>query len=159
MWQGRAELHTLHNWARRSQAACIRTHFSVSSPPQCRSQVIVCVSTPRTHQLGGYIWVRLKGNTLYVYLPWLICSRRYIRKDQRTIQKENTFFWTVCSPPWNVFSEQAEFVKQTATEPRWCCQDVSMIAAGVPLKWVWWVRPNPSIFIEGAWTYQFLEIQ
>ena len=50
MRQGKAELNTLHYQARQSQAAYIRTHFSVSSPAQCQSQAAMCVSTPRMYQ-------------------------------------------------------------------------------------------------------------
>ena len=42
MRQGKAELCTLHCMARQSQATYMRTHFSVSSPPKCQSQAVVC---------------------------------------------------------------------------------------------------------------------
>ena len=54
---------------RRSQDPCItifceakpsclyQTYFSVSSPPQCWSQAVVCVSTPRMYPRSGYFLV------------------------------------------------------------------------------------------------------
>ena len=58
MRQGEAEIHALQYWARRSQAAYIKTHFSVTSPLQpCRSQAVVSISTPRMYLLSGYFLV------------------------------------------------------------------------------------------------------
>ena len=57
----------------------------------------------------GYWWQQT-SRLLYVQ------SWRYIRKDQPTIEEENTFFFhfqPVCSPPWNVFAELVAFVKLT----------------------------------------------
>jgi len=42
---GEAKLHTLQHKERRSQGKYTNTNFSVSSPPQCRSQAIVGVMT------------------------------------------------------------------------------------------------------------------
>ena len=53
MQQVEAELSTLHYQAKGSQAAYNKTHFSISSPPQCRSQAVVCVSTPRMYPQSG----------------------------------------------------------------------------------------------------------
>ena len=49
MRQGKTKLRTIYYKVRRSRDANIRTHFSVSSPPQCWSQEVVCVSTPRMY--------------------------------------------------------------------------------------------------------------
>ena len=38
----------------------VKTHFSISSPPQCRSQAVVCVSTPRMYPQSGYFLVKNK---------------------------------------------------------------------------------------------------
>ena len=54
---GEAELHTLQDQERRSQATYTKTSFSVSSPLQCRSQAVVCVSTPRMYPRSGYFLV------------------------------------------------------------------------------------------------------
>ena len=59
MPQGKAKLSTLHYWARWSGAAYIRTHFSFSSPPQCWSQAVVCVSTPRMYPQSRYFLVNV----------------------------------------------------------------------------------------------------
>ena len=40
------------------QAMNTKTSISVSSPPQCWSQAIVCFSTPRMYPQGGYFLVR-----------------------------------------------------------------------------------------------------
>ena len=48
----------------------IKTQFSVSSPPQCRSQVVVCVSTPRMYPRGSYFLVN-------IYL----CECKYVCKS------------------------------------------------------------------------------
>ena len=37
----------------------LKTHFRVSSPPQSRSQAVVCVSTPRKYPRSGYFLVNL----------------------------------------------------------------------------------------------------
>ena len=42
---------------RRSQAAYIKTHFSVSLAPQCPSQVVVCVSTLKMYPRSRYFLV------------------------------------------------------------------------------------------------------
>ena len=57
MLRGKTELCTLHDQARWSQAAYIRTHFSVSSTPQSWSWAVVCVSTPRMYPRSGYFLV------------------------------------------------------------------------------------------------------
>ena len=59
MRQGEAELHTLQYQARWNQATYIKTQFSVSSPLQCRSQAVVCVSTPRMYPRSGYFLVNI----------------------------------------------------------------------------------------------------
>ena len=55
--RGEAELHTLQYQARWNQATYIKTQFSVSSPLQCRSQAVVCVSTPTMYPRSGYFLV------------------------------------------------------------------------------------------------------
>ena len=58
--------------ARQSEAMYIKTHFSVQSPPQFRSQAVVCVSTPRMYPRSGYFLVQ---TILYIptfdYSPYL----------------------------------------------------------------------------------------
>ena len=61
MRQGKAKLCTLNYQARRSGAAYIRTYFSVSSSPHCRSKVVVCVSTPRMHPKSWNFLVYSRG--------------------------------------------------------------------------------------------------
>ena len=61
MGQGEPEIHALQYLARQSQAAYITTHFSVTSPPQYRSQVVVCVSTPRMYLKSRYYIVLYKS--------------------------------------------------------------------------------------------------
>ena len=66
--QDKAEIHGLQYWARQSQAVCIETQFSVSSTPQCHSQVFVCISSPRRHNKWDFfnIVFRIeKGYTSY----------------------------------------------------------------------------------------------
>ena len=43
-----------------SQTTYTKTSFSVSLPPQCRSQAVVCVSTPRMYPRSGYFLVSSK---------------------------------------------------------------------------------------------------
>ena len=39
-----------------------KTSFSVSPPPQSRSQAVVCASTPRMYPRSGYFLVTHKGS-------------------------------------------------------------------------------------------------
>ena len=66
--QGKAELHTLHYQVRQSRTAYIKNHFSISSPSQCWSQAVVCVSTPRIYLQNGYflIIIRIQNSTLCI---------------------------------------------------------------------------------------------
>ena len=57
MQQGKAKLHTLHYQSRQSRAVYIKTHFSVSLPPQFWSQAVVCVSIPRMYPRRRHILV------------------------------------------------------------------------------------------------------
>ena len=43
MWQDKAEPCTMHHQARQIQAGNIRTHFSVSSPPQCTAVLALSI--------------------------------------------------------------------------------------------------------------------
>ena len=63
MRRGKAKLRTFHNQVRRSQATYIKVHFSVSLPPQCQSQAVVCVSKPRMYPRSGY-FLALKQNQI-----------------------------------------------------------------------------------------------
>ena len=49
MRQGKAKIQALWYFARQSQSASIKTHFSVSLPPQCWSQALVCIGKPRMY--------------------------------------------------------------------------------------------------------------
>ena len=42
-----------------------KTSFSVSSPPQCWSQAVVCVSTPRMYPRSGYFLVKIESTLRY----------------------------------------------------------------------------------------------
>ena len=57
----------------RSKATYTKTRFSVSSPSQCWSQTVVCVSTPMMYQRSGYFLVCKELNflSLPTYLPLL----------------------------------------------------------------------------------------
>ena len=80
MRQGEAELHTLQYQARWNQATYIKTQFSVSSPLQCRSQAVVCVSTPRMYPRSGY------------FLVWTIPKR--FSKKGTLWQRESIYSWS-----------------------------------------------------------------
>ena len=86
--QGDAKLCILHDQARRSQATYFKTHFSDSSPPQCQSQAVVCVSTP-AKRVSKYIQTinKLLWNPfiivkcmicLSVCMQWLWISTSYL---------------------------------------------------------------------------------
>ena len=51
---GKSELRTLRYHTRRSQAAYNKTHFSVTSSPQCWSQAVVCINEPRMCPRSGF---------------------------------------------------------------------------------------------------------
>ena len=51
---GEAELYTLQYLRGRSQATYSKTSFSTSSPPQCWSQAVVCISIPKMYLRSGY---------------------------------------------------------------------------------------------------------
>ena len=53
MRQGKVEINALQYFTRHSWSAFIKTHYSVSSPPQCWSQAVVRVSTPRMYPQAG----------------------------------------------------------------------------------------------------------
>ena len=80
MRRGEAELHTLQYQARWNQATYIKTQFSVSSPLQCRSQAVVCVSTPRMYPRSGYFLVmnKLTSSLLLQFQMVLIVLILYI---------------------------------------------------------------------------------
>ena len=46
-----------------------KTSFSVSSPPQCQSHAVVCVSTPRMYPPSGYFLV-----CIYLNLAMIFCK-------------------------------------------------------------------------------------
>ena len=53
--RGEIVLHTSLYWARWSCEACIKTHSSISLPPQqCQFQAVVCVNTPKMYIQNGY---------------------------------------------------------------------------------------------------------
>ena len=70
---GEAELHTLQDQERRSQATYTKTSFSVSSPLQCRSQAVVCVSTPRMYPRSGYFLLIIK----FHFTHWGLCWKTF----------------------------------------------------------------------------------
>ena len=51
----------LQYWAGgQNRAAYIKTRFRVLSPPQCQSQAVVCVSTPKMYPRSRYFLVSSK---------------------------------------------------------------------------------------------------
>ena len=48
-----------------SQSKCIKTHFSISLPPQYQSQAVVCISTPKMYLRSSYFLVTTKWLGLY----------------------------------------------------------------------------------------------
>ena len=48
----------------------LKPHFRISSPPQSRSQAIVCISTPRMYPRSGYFLVNIWNSTsVYPFFP------------------------------------------------------------------------------------------
>ena len=66
---GETKLRTLHYWAWRNWATYIKTHFSISSSPQCRSQAVVFVSTPRMYLRSRYFLVKYDSLILILKIP------------------------------------------------------------------------------------------
>ena len=54
MRRGEFEQSTFRYKAWQRQAVYVKAHSSVSSPPQCQYQEVVCVSTPRIYLQSGY---------------------------------------------------------------------------------------------------------
>ena len=55
MRQGEAKLPKLRWWASQRQTIYIKTHFTISSPPQCWFQAVVCIRTSRIYLGSGYL--------------------------------------------------------------------------------------------------------
>ena len=74
MRQGKAEQRTLHYKARRSRAMDIKIHFSVSLPPHCWSQAVLCISKPRMYPQSGTFLVSYITGKMILWYTIIICS-------------------------------------------------------------------------------------
>ena len=66
---GEAKFYTSQHQGRRSQAMQTSTSLIVSSPPLCRSQSVLCVSTPRMYPRSGYFLclLNLQEHKIFLY--------------------------------------------------------------------------------------------
>ena len=75
MRQGEAKLPKLRWWASQRQTIYIKTHFTISSPPQCWFQAVVCIRTSRIYLGSEYFLVKdfsKNQNKLSLTCCWLV---------------------------------------------------------------------------------------
>ena len=75
-----------------------KTSFSVSSPPQCQSRAVVCVSTPRMYPQSGYFLVSLRfycssNSIIAKTLAKLLKLLSYFRPILGVLHEHMTLIW------------------------------------------------------------------